>query len=104
MAPLDLGADADGTVAITLSARNHQAVTVSHASAVFADPADAATWPGGEVRLWVVMDAGAAFAGKGSNVVEQWGTFGNMQEGKTYLVHLLGAGDGRVLAYIDEVV
>ena len=104
MAPDDLGTDNDGTVQIALASRNHQKIAVDHASAVFADPSDLATWPGGEVRLWITMAEGAAFSGYGAHVHEQYGSFVEMAAGSVYLVHLLGQGDGELYAYIDEVV
>ncbi|WP_461210390.1 phage tail protein [Desulfocurvus sp. DL9XJH121] len=103
MAPLDLGINIDGTVVIALDERNHQKITVDNASAVFADPADLSHWPGGEVRLWLTMAEGSAIVGKGSHIEELWGSFALLRAGSTYLVHLLGRGDGLVFAYIDEV-
>lgn len=103
MAPLDLDADETGTATITLGARNHQRITLNAANTVLADPADVATWGGGEVRLWVTIGAAASIAGVGTGIVEQYGSFGDMTAGGTYLVHLLGQGDGTVYAWIDEV-
>jgi hypothetical protein len=42
--------------------------------------------------------------GHGVGLVEQYGSFGDMLAGRTYLVHLLGQGDGSAHAYIDEVL
>ncbi|WP_028586659.1 hypothetical protein [Desulfocurvus vexinensis] len=102
--PLALGEVATEQVQLTLGARSHQSVTVTHAAAVFADPADLATWPGGEVRLWLTMGPAAAFVGHGVGLVEQYGSCADMLAGRTYLVHLLGQGDGQLHAYIEEVL
>lgn len=103
MAPLDLGTDSNGTVQIDLSARNTLAVTVNHGAAIFADPIGLTDWPGGEITVWITMTAGAAFAGRGSSIVEVWGGFDEMLSDADYIVTLRGRGDGIAYAFIDEV-
>jgi len=106
MPPLALGTDDDGTVQIDLTARNRQRVTVDHASAIFADPAGLAAWPGGELRVRVDMAETAAFSGFGGHVHEAVNsplTFLDLESGKSYRIHLEGDGDGEIEATIWEV-
>lgn len=101
--PLDLGTVTGTNVTISLKARNHQLLTVTNENAIFTNPSDVNIWKGGEVRLWLTLGAAAKFVSVGANISEQTGSFVDMESGLTYLVHIIGKGDGYVYAYITEV-